>query len=187
MSEEARDAYETLGLEHRLSLTRDEIDAAYHTLSRERHPDAGGTTEDFADLTWARELLISPAQRARHLLDLAWPGTVLAGEVPAEMLVLFQQISGPLAAADEWRRKREKGLSVLQKALLEREALALDEQLEDGANQISEAMTALETSFDQWEGEPDSLAQMARTLAFLEKWDGQLREKRLALMMASGG
>lgn len=49
----ARDPFAILGL--RPGAQRDDIQAKFRDLARKEHPDAGGTTERFQDLQWARD------------------------------------------------------------------------------------------------------------------------------------
>jgi len=55
------DPYRVLGLKP--GCPPDKVRAAFRRLSKTAHPDAGGTTEGFAQLSWAHELLTNTRRR----------------------------------------------------------------------------------------------------------------------------
>lgn len=56
--------YDSLGLDSSASL--DEVKRAYRSRAKQAHPDAGGTAEEFAELSRAYLVLSDPERRARY-------------------------------------------------------------------------------------------------------------------------
>jgi DnaJ family protein A protein 2 len=68
-----KDLYEVMRIPR--TATADEIKRAYRKESLQRHPDRGGTTEDFQELQRANEVLSDPQARAHYDATGAIPGT----------------------------------------------------------------------------------------------------------------
>jgi curved DNA-binding protein CbpA len=174
-------AFEELGLELDLVIPEGELRRAYDRSSVERHPDAGGTGAAFARLQEAYALLRSPGRRLRHWLELGGTGSGGIGGVPEEMLVVFGQVGGLLQRAEEIRRRKAEARSVLGRSLVEREVMAVTEEIEGMREEVAAKAGGLEERFAEFqergvEACAGEATLVAGALVFLEKWDGQLRE-----------
>lgn len=172
-----QDAFGKLGLERRLEVSADELREAFREAGKRAHPDAGGQAEAFASVEEARQVLADPGRRLRHWLELQGVEGGLRGSVSGAMMELFSRVGAGLQGADGLIRERERARSALAKALLEGRVQATREELESLSERISEATDACVGCFGRIEaGELDGW-QVARDLAFLEKWRAQVRER----------
>lgn len=170
------DAFAELGLPRSPVINEDAVARQFDALSRERHPDAGGEAAAFARLGEARAILLSPAKRLRHLLTLLFPTEKLDGPLPPPLLDLFAALGPDLAAAKDVLARKASAASALSRALLAPQEMALREKLEARAESLAARQAALLDEASRWEGQPASLAALAREAAFLEKWQAQLRD-----------
>ncbi len=170
------DAFATLNLPHRATLTEEEVRAAYFSLSKSEGAD-------HAELNAAYETLLAPEKRLRHLLDLDAPNDRQWKTVtmPEDMMETFMALGRLRPEAEALIEKRAKGQSALSKALLEPQTFALRDQIETVGTALDERRTALESTLvDEMTWESISAAQ-AR-FAYLGKWQTQVRELLLKLM-----
>lgn len=148
------------------------LKARFKELAARCHPDCGGAKEDFEILNKAYGVLSSPAQTLRHYLEVKGLEYDPRGVVGNELMDLFVMVGGLLQEADGFIRKQETASSALAKALLEPQSMALQEQL----SQLIDAVVQAEQQQRAALANGD-LAQIARNLAFLEKWRSQLRQR----------
>ena len=183
---EAVDAFRVLGLERRLVIAEEDLRAAYDERCREVHPDAGGDPARFQELGVAYRLLLSPGQRLAHWLEREGEASEEAGALSPPLLKLFGILSALFEKIDEVTARRGEARSVLAQSLAEREALALGGELER-VGEVLEARRGEFLShferFDRVGGAAcsEEAAEVARALRFLEKWQGQLRERFVRL------
>lgn len=180
------DAFRVLGLERRLALSEEALRSAYDEGCREAHPDAGGDSGQFQALGTAFRLLLSPGQRLSHWLELEGEAQEGAGELPAALLSLFGILGALFKKTDEVVVRREQARSRLAQSLAERDALLAVEELEEGGAAIAALRSEYESRFSRFEREGaascrEEAAEAARALRFLEKWQGQLRERFVRL------
>ncbi len=181
------DAFAALGLERRLAVGEDALRAAYDERVREAHPDRGGDPVEFQALGSAYRLLRSPGQRLSHWLELEGEPLGKAGELPRELMELFE-ILGPLfKKIDEVVLRKGEARSVLARSLAEREALAAGAELDQAGERVESLRRELESRFARFDREGAAAcrveaAEAARALRFLEKWQGQLREHFVRLV-----
>lgn len=169
------DAFARLGLEKRLALSAEELREAFRQAGKSEHPDAGGG--DFEAVQAAYGLLASPARRLKLWLELAGVAGDERGALGPDLMDHFGRVGGVLQQADGLIRRREAALSALAKALLEHETQQLRELLEEAQAQLEDSVAGRIGSFPALErGEGDPWRTM-RELAFLEKWQVQLRER----------
>lgn len=179
------DAFATLGLPRRAAVTEERVRAAYFAAAK--LPDA-----DQAALNAAFERLLSPDKRLKHLLEIAGPPeaakwrTVTMGE---GMMALFSAISQVRPSAEALIEKRARATSALTKALTERQAFALADEVESIGLSLDEARRALEADLPSMDEALQSndqaswirLAEVQAQFAYLAKWQAQVRELLMRL------
>ncbi|MFM7606272.1 MAG: J domain-containing protein [Prosthecobacter sp.] len=175
-----KDCFELLGLPRRALLDENELQAAWHQKSRAVHPDqSGGSATMAAEINTAYETLLAPEKRLKHLLELhAVPWRTIP--ISTEIMALFSQIGPQLQNAVVLTKKKQTASSVIAKALLAPEELKLREVLEDLVAQIEARRAELLASLA--DASLDQVQVVQATLAYLAKWQGQLRESLLVLM-----
>lgn len=171
------DAFAQLGLPRRLDLSEEELRTAFREAGKRVHPDAGGTELEFAKLQESFVLLGSPSRRLKHWLVLQGVPGEERGSISPELMDLFTQVGGIVQPADELIRQREAALSVLGKAMLEGRTQQTRESLERMQSVLDEAIAEKSSAFPQVESGAVDGWQVTRDLAFLEKWQAQLRER----------
>ena len=171
------DAYEEFGLKRSLVLDIEELRAVFRDRGRAEHPDGGGGSEGFSKLQGALVQLSHPSTRLRHWLELEGFEGSLRGSLSSRLVDIFAEISPKLQDADELIRERERAGSPLAKALLEGRVQACREILEGIQTQLSEEIDQRVGQFERIEGGGIDGWEIARELAFLEKWQGQVRER----------
>ena len=92
---------------------------------------------------------------------------------------LFSEVGAVTQQAEAVIRKREEARSPLVRALLESETQVSREAVEQTIFKVESWITQECSDFSNWEVaeviEVDAISQVARNLAFLEKWRGSLR------------
>ena len=184
------DCFEILGLRRRLVLGDEEIRAAYDTRCRDLHPDAGGEAEGFREVQEAYGVLQRTGRRLRHWLELETGGFDPRGEAPGELMDLFGDLGALLGRLEELARRKAGAQSALAKSMAEREgvlALGEVEEMQERVRRLEDGFTGRFAEFEAAGAEacrPEA-EPVARGLAFLEKWDGQLREAAFAMVSGS--
>jgi len=180
------DAFATLGLPRRAALAETEIQTAYFSRSKE----AG---QDQESLNAAFQTLIAPEKRLKHLLELAAPPEAKAWRavvMPEELMRLFSKVGTLKAESESLLKRRAAAGSALSKALMEPLVLKLRETGEEVAAQLAGELEQLAAGFaalDQAveEGADDAWNRVAACqahLAYLTKWQAQVRELLMGLM-----
>ncbi|NNC89553.1 MAG: DnaJ domain-containing protein [Akkermansiaceae bacterium] len=181
------DHYATLGIPRRLVVGEEELREAYETRRRAVHPDAGGEAEAFRNVQESFAVLQRPGRRLRHWLELETGGFEARGEAPGVVMDVFPDVGAMLARLGETRRKKTEARSALARSMAEREgvaALAGIEALQERLQGIREGFISRFVEFEAAGAEQcgTEAAAAARGLAFIEKWDGELREAAFALV-----
>ena len=175
------DAFVELGVERDLRVTEEELRERFDQLSAERHPDAGGTSEGFARLREAHEILRRSATRLRHWLELEGYPAERVGSVPEEVAGLFGEVGALLSRAQALVRKVAEAQSALARSLAERERMELSEELESARAGLEERRVVLEERLPGFQdcgavACVEEAQEVAASLAFLERWEAQVRE-----------
>lgn len=187
------DCFDVLGLPRRASLTEDALHLAYTSRSRATHPDHGGTEEAAAQVNAAYETLRTPERRLKHLLEIAGPEEARAWRtVPLDdgMMAVFGKLGKTMDDSHKFIERKAKAQTALAKALLAGEEMNLREALEGIGFEIQDRRDALERELPEIDsalagGEVDGwkrLAAIQARLAYLGRWQSQVRERLLALM-----
>ncbi|BCX48913.1 hypothetical protein HAHE_28210 [Haloferula helveola] len=171
------DAFAELGLERSLTLDGESLKAAVTAAGKERHPDAGGTAEDFARLQQAKGLLERPVSRLKHWLELEKVPGDMRGTVSDDLMAVFSEMGVLLQQTDELLREREKVSSALAKAMLEGRVQECREKLEAMQDRLGEMVEVRVERFGSIEVGGTDGWEVARDLGFLAKWQGEVRDR----------
>ena len=173
------DAFHTLGVRPKLVLTDEALREAFREAGKRVHPDAGGGEGEFAAVREAMAVLSSPSRRLAHWLELRGTPGEVRGSVGAALMDLFAAVGAATQLAEAAIRKRTDAKSALVKAMLEVEMQAAREAVERAVSEVEKMIERECRQFPEFEtvAEPDLAAasQVARNLAFLEKWRAGLR------------
>lgn len=180
------DAFLVLGLPRRASLTEEEVRAAYFRCAKEAEADQG-------ELNAALQMLVTAERRLKHLIEIAAPEEMKhwrTVSMPESLMELFMRVGRVKSVSEELLKKRQNAQSALAKALLEPAILKLRDEAETVAGDLSAALDGLvdglpavdETlesgGVDAWK----RLAEIQAHVAYLAKWQAQVRELLLGLM-----
>jgi curved DNA-binding protein CbpA len=183
-------AFALLGLPRAAALDADALQQAWLAASRAAHPDQpGGDAARAAEINAAYETLQAPEKRLKHLLELhevPWR----AVPIDDAMMSLFSRLGSALQNVTTFLKRRESAASALAKALLAPEEMRLREQLEEIAFTLEDQRAALLASLPALDTRladgdataPGDLQILQARLAYLGKWQAQVREALLSLM-----
>lgn len=175
--------FERLGLGSRLVFPEEELELKFQELAKAVHPDAGGSEADFAQCRAAYEELKSPGRRIKAAIKTV---EVVGGEIgergsiPSEVVDHFGGVAEALEAVDQFLNERSRARSGLARALQDSKV----PQLKAGLESIQKDLALLEDSFLSefesfdhagWCESAEKMGEVSRGLAFLEKWQGQIR------------
>lgn len=171
------DPFTRLGLEQRLTFSEAELREAFRAASKSGHPDAGGSGDEFALLQDAFARLSSPSRRLRCWLEAKGLTGEERGAISPALLDLFGLVGTALQQADGVTKRREAALSALAKAMLEPAVQQAREALEAALEPVATAIQAEEAHFPDLEAGHGDPWPVARDLAFLEKWQAELKSR----------
>lgn len=176
------DAFALLGVQRAVVVERDALETAYRDLAKDAHPDAGGSSQHFEALAKAKATLMSDVLRVRHLALLAGASEtdLSRGGMSGEIADLFGPVADTLSRATAMADKLEKAQSALQKALLQKDVMTLQGdigQMQERVGDLVESRLAGRIALS----DVAALCQLAREMAFLGKWQGELRKAFSAL------
>ena len=169
--------FERLGLEKRLTISEAELREAFRNAGKSGHPDAGGSGDEFSLLQEAFVRLSSPSRRLRCWLEAKGLTGEERGAISPALLDLFSIVGAALQQADAVTKRREAALSALAKAMLEPAVQQAREALEAALDQVSAALQPEEARFPDLEAGHGDPWLVARDLAFLEKWQAELKSR----------
>ncbi len=191
--DELVDSFAVLGLPRTAALDEEDLLHAYTKRSRDAHPDHGGSEADASRVNAAYETLRQPDKRLKHLLELAGPAEAKAWRtVPLDdaMMQLFSRLGAVMDASARFLVRKAAAASALAKALLACEEMLHRESLEQIGFEIEAKKTELVSGLAALDAATASgsagawkdLAALQARLAYLGKWQAQVRERLLALM-----
>lgn len=165
---------------------------AFHRLASASHRDgAAGGTAFSPDLNAAFVTLRDPVKRLRHFLELEDQSALRTGQaIPADLGELFPQVAAARQALTSYAARRRGAGGALARALLAEEesaakAIAWETRttLDKRLAEVLEALRALDA---QWPSPRalTGLAELYAWLAYLTRWDEQLREAALQAEIA---
>ncbi len=165
-----------MGLPASVTIDSDQLEENYRQLAKRKHPDNGGSAEEFRALTNARDTLKHPVSRLKHLLSLRGYDDEGRGSLGQQVSEHFQAVAKTLQSADALIKELEQAKSQLQKALLQARIMTTQKALGDMQMQLGDIETSALAKLD--DTTPlDQIAQASRDLAFLKKWQGQLQAR----------
>jgi curved DNA-binding protein CbpA len=178
------DAFALLGLPRSASLTEDEVRAAFQKAAAAAHPDSAADeternarTAQFTALNEASATLTSLPRRLRHLLELEYPDTSAqktGAPMDGAMMELFSNTAAAVQRAAAVQSQKQQAATALARAMLAKEEMQAQEELEAATLKVEAARAALEESLPALDG-ATALSAAAARAAFLEKWQAQLR------------
>lgn len=171
------DPFELLGLEPRLDLSEADLREAFRSAGKSGHPDGGGSGDGFARLQDAFARLSSPSRRLRCWLETKGLSGEERGAISPALLDLFGTVGAALQQADAVAKRREAALSTLAKAMLEPAVQQAREGLEAALASVADAIQAEAARFPDLEAGRGDPWLVARDLAFLEKWQTELKAR----------
>jgi len=156
------------------------LDDHYKASAAVAHPDQGGSKEAFDLLNLAYKTLRNPSLRIRHLLEIHSIEYDKRGSVSNDLMNFFMSTGELIQKADAFIKKKQQTTSVLGKALLEAESVEMQEDISVQIDKLEGVQVeTLEALPEIVEGQFYEIA--ARDLAFLEKWQAQLKERYASL------
>jgi curved DNA-binding protein CbpA len=187
------DCFVVLGLPRAATVDEQALHRAYTEHSRMAHPDHGGSETMAAQINAAYEILRHSEKRLKHLLELAAPSEASAWRtVPLDesMMRLFSELGKAMQSTTDFLERKRKAGSALAKALLASEEMKHRETLENigfeieaGKGEMEAALPELDSALaTQNAGAWKQVAMTQARLAYLAKWQAQVRETLLALM-----
>jgi curved DNA-binding protein CbpA len=181
------DYFAVLGLERRPTLPAPSIEGAYYEKTKALHPDRieGG---DLASVNAAFQIVLNPATRIRHLLNLEFgePGERQIGN---ELGQLFGVIVEALRGADDELKAISRETSPLLRAVAYGRLESIRNSLERAQERLVERESELHDRISEidrvWFQQKNqcrkSLAQISVDLTFVQKWLAEVRERKVRL------
>lgn len=190
----AQDFFALLNLPRQATLDEEAIKQAYLRRSRELHPDGSGGDGTLAeDLNKAFETLLASEKRLKHLLELEAPESSRNWRtvtMDQGLMAMFERIGPFLQELGAFQKKKQAAASALAKALLADEEMTLRETAEQLADDLSAAQSSLESCLPDIdarraasdESVHQAMQSLQARLAYVSKWQAQIREAFLALV-----
>ena len=181
------DPFALIGLTRRPLLSEEEIGSAYRKLAGELHPDqAGGDAQAFRTLGEAAAILRNPARRLRELA-----GGPAGNQLPPEAAELFPKVASILQEADALVSQYAAASNALAKALLATPLKRFATELDQTLAQIQAWHTSLDQELEamdrKWPKHHHvTMVLLADSFAYVLRWEGQLRERKLAMKSILG-
>ena len=177
------DLFAALNLPQTAALDDSALQTAYHEACRQ----AGESVEA---LNEAYEVLRNPVKRLKHLLECRLQDQWQAVVMSDDLMELFTLLGPVLQGAQEFSKRSAAARTALSRALLAPEAMrwqeaasALAEKVQSLLDQRVEGLAALDEAIALNDaGVWQRVHQAQAHLAYLTKWQAQLREALLLLM-----
>jgi len=158
--------FSLLDIEPVVNIDLEKLSDHHKKLAAQHHPDSpesSGDDTQYKLINTAYKALKSPAKRLTHLMEIAGVAYDKRGTVSDHLLDLFMSTAQLLQDADAFLRQQLQEQLGKQIEIIDNEqADTLEQATEKGQNNLS-------------------LENSARDLAFLEKWQAQLKERYASL------
>ena len=179
------DSFALLEQPRRPWLDEHAVKEAFHRLAFAAHPDQpGGRSDAAADLNAAFVTLRDPVKRLRHFLELEDPALLRqAGSIPDDLGELFPRVAAAREALTRCAERRRGAASAVARALLgeeQRAAQTIAGETRDAIEKrLAADLDALRAIDRSGISDREGLARLYTRLAYLTRWDAQLREAAL--------
>ena len=176
--------FKLLDIEPEVNIDLEKLSDKHKKLAAKYHPDSqdnDGDDTQYKLVNTAFKTLKSPAKRLMHLMEISNISYDKRGTVSDHLLDHFMSTAQLLQDADAFLRKKSTTTSALALALLEGESQLIQEQLGKQIETIEIEQTRSLQLTTEAEQNNKSLENSARDLAFLEKWQAQLKERYASL------
>lgn len=192
------DPFETLSLPARPWLNSSDLQARFHALASQTHPDANTSSEqksaatNFSEINEAHRALSNPVSRLEHLLNREAPDELEAlqkADLSLDLSELFMKVATLLREANTFHQQQSLSLSPVSRAVIRAEHLSLKHDLDrtlkrvdDLWHQCEQQIQAADSVWDRrTPGILRQLATVLREMKFLQRWRVQLREARFQM------
>lgn len=169
-----------LNIPQAIHINLENLSSNHQKIAAKHHPDNPNNNSDdtqYQRINTAYKTLKSPSKRLVHLIELAGIPYEKRGTVSDHLMDLFMSTAQTLQDADAFLRKKSTATTHLAKALLESETQIIQERISEKIDSIeNEKILTLNQATKQ-----ENLTNSARDLAFLEKWQAQLKERYASL------
>jgi hypothetical protein len=181
------DYFAFLEIERRPAITEESLKTAYFRKSESLLLDKADP-DDLSSLNMAFRVIGNPAARIQHLLVLEF-GDARGGQLGSEVGELFGNVVKALQQVDQEFGSLSAESSALLRALAFQRMDGTRELLGQVENELSQEECRLLSALDQldrlWSKCPaecrESLAQIALSLTFIQKWLSEVRERKIRL------
>lgn len=163
------------------------VKEAFHRIASATHPDlSGGGTDFSSSLNAAFVTLRDPVKRLRHFLELEdLPALREARAIPSDLAELFPSVAAAQQALTTYAAHRRAAGSAIARAILAEEESAAKAAAREARalveTRLAEALEELRAFDAKWPAPRahTALAELHIRLAYLTRWDEQLREAAL--------
>ncbi len=171
--------FQLLDIEQATHIDLETLSKHHSELAAKHHPDNSehGDDAQYRLLNTAYAILQSHSKRLIHLMELEGIPYEKRGTVSDHLMDFFMSTAQILQDADGFLRKKSATTSALAIALLENES----QQLQDIISKQIDYLEAEKASTLEVASNTNQLSNAARDLAFLEKWQAQLKERYASL------
>mgnify|MGYP001300097618 FL=1 len=172
--------YALLGLPESLSPDPASIESSWRAQSGTAAGADAGPNE-------ARATLSDPVTRLAHWLALRSPEGTADRTIAPVLMDLFSKISPTIETTDALLTRHRKATTALARAVLTKEAIAAQLQIQALLQQIQPLRDAIVNQFPEFEtnatrGDFQKAFQALGQLKFLKRWEMQCRERLLSLI-----
>jgi hypothetical protein len=181
------DSFALLAIERRPAIAEESLKNAYFrkTESLRLHQ---AEADVLSSLNMAFGIVANPATRIQHLLELEF-GDARGGQIGSDLGELFGSVAEALQTVDQEFGSLSTESSALFRALAFHRMDGARERLSQTENALLQQERTLLSDLDQldglWRESPaqcrKSLAQIALSLRFVQKWLSEVRERKIRL------
>jgi hypothetical protein len=181
------DYFALLDLERRPAIDEESLKKTYFHRTELLRLDQSDA-DAFSSLNMAFRIISNPAMRIQHLLTLAF-GDARGGRIKSDLGDLFGSVVETLQKVDQEFGSLSAESSALVRALTFQRMGEARERLEQTESELLQRELSLRSEIgpldEVWREDParsrESLAQVALSLTFVQKWLSEVRERKIRL------